>query len=107
MTKDARAEADMLKNIIIKTVPAKSIYLFGSYAYGRPNEHSDLDFCVVVPDNIGMREIDVTFQLRKAMRGSKSMPVDLIVEKESDFRRRLGTATLEREISENGVLLYG
>ena len=26
------------------------VFLFGSYAWGEPNEDSDLDFAVVVPD---------------------------------------------------------
>jgi predicted nucleotidyltransferase len=33
-------------------VPAKYIYLFGSYAYGYLTEESDVDIYVVTPDNI-------------------------------------------------------
>lgn len=29
----------------------KEAWLFGSYAYGHPNEESDLDLCVVVQDS--------------------------------------------------------
>ena len=38
--------AERLNNIkesILKYVPAKYIYLFGSYAYGNPTEKSDID----------------------------------------------------------------
>jgi predicted nucleotidyltransferase len=38
--------SDRLNNIkesILKYVLAKYIYLFGSYAYGSPNEKSDID----------------------------------------------------------------
>ena len=37
---------DRLNNIkesILKYVPAKCIYLFGSYAYGNPTDESDID----------------------------------------------------------------
>jgi predicted nucleotidyltransferase len=46
---------DRINNIkasILKFVPAKYIYLFGSYAYGNPTEKSDIDIYVVTPDNI-------------------------------------------------------
>jgi predicted nucleotidyltransferase len=41
-----------IKESILKFVPAKYIYLFGSYAYGNPTEKSDIDIYVVTPDNI-------------------------------------------------------
>ena len=34
---------DTIKDSILKFVPAKYIYLFGSYAYGNPTEESDID----------------------------------------------------------------
>ena len=46
---------DKLNNIkesILKYVPAKFIYLFGSYAYGSPTEQSDIDIYIVTPDGI-------------------------------------------------------
>ena len=41
-----------IKESVLKFVPAKYIYLFGSYAYGTPTEESDIDIYVVTPDNI-------------------------------------------------------
>jgi predicted nucleotidyltransferase len=41
-----------IKTSILKFVPARYIYLFGSYAYGNPTEKSDVDIYVVTPDNI-------------------------------------------------------
>ena len=43
-------ELDVIVEGILQTVPAEAIYLFGSYANGTPNEDSDLDIYVVVPD---------------------------------------------------------
>jgi predicted nucleotidyltransferase len=40
------------KTLILKFVPAKRIYLFGSYAYGKPTEKSDIDIYIVTLDDI-------------------------------------------------------
>lgn len=39
-----------VKNRLIKTYDPVEIYLFGSYAWGKPDEESDLDLLVVVED---------------------------------------------------------
>ncbi|MDR1148374.1 MAG: nucleotidyltransferase domain-containing protein [Spirochaetaceae bacterium] len=43
---------DDIKDSILKYVPARCIYLFGSYAYGTPTEESDIDIYTVIPDDI-------------------------------------------------------
>ncbi|GHU70682.1 hypothetical protein FACS189450_05510 [Spirochaetia bacterium] len=43
---------NLIKESVLKFVPAKYIYLFGSYAYGSPTEKSDVDIYIVLPDNI-------------------------------------------------------
>ncbi|MDR2900409.1 MAG: nucleotidyltransferase domain-containing protein, partial [Treponema sp.] len=48
---DLSEKIDTIKDSILKNVPAKYIYLFGSYAYGKPTEKSDLDIYLVTPDN--------------------------------------------------------
>jgi predicted nucleotidyltransferase len=40
-------EIDVLKDIIIDLVDPDKIILFGSYAYGTPDENSDADFLVI------------------------------------------------------------
>jgi len=51
MDKKIQEELDIIKESVLKTVPAEAIYLFGSHAYGVPNDTSDFDIYVVVPDN--------------------------------------------------------
>jgi predicted nucleotidyltransferase len=41
-----------IKESVFKYVPAKYIYLFGSYTYGNPTEESDIDIYVVTPDDV-------------------------------------------------------
>jgi predicted nucleotidyltransferase len=77
MDSKTTAQLNTITKTIVDTVPVEQIYLFGSYAYGEPNEDSDLDLFVIMPDGTG-REIDITIDLRKAIRSKKSMPVDLL-----------------------------
>jgi len=48
---DISERLDIIKDSVLKNVAAKSIYLFGSYAYGEPNDKSDIDIYIVIPDN--------------------------------------------------------
>jgi predicted nucleotidyltransferase len=104
--KAVATQLNTIKETIVATVPVEQIYLFGSYAQGEPDADSDLDIFVVVPDDTG-REIDITIDLRKAIRSKKSLPVDLLVSSLSRFRERISSPTLEREIYEQGQLIYG
>ena len=40
-------EIDVLRDIIVDLVDPDKIILFGSYAYGIPDENSDADFLVI------------------------------------------------------------
>jgi predicted nucleotidyltransferase len=95
-----------IKNIILRTVDCEKLYLFGSYAYGTPNAESDYDFYVVVPD--GLRPNDVTDSIYHALyRKTNSKAVDILVKKSSDFEGRKSLHTLENEVYQKGVMLYG
>jgi len=100
-------ELNILKNIIIKTVAVEKIFLFGSYAAGKPHIDSDLDIYVVMADNSKIREIDAMKLIRKAIRDKKTMPVDIVVSKENNFNLRKSSISIERQIEQDGILLYG
>ena len=58
-----------LNNLIIRitdTVDANTIYLLSSFAYGNPNENSDLDLYVVIPDD-SLRPLEATHKIRMAI----------------------------------------
>ncbi len=107
MNKRIRDELDTLKDLIIETIPVGKIFLFGSYADGKPDADSDLDIYVVISDKVKIKEIDAMRLIRKAIRHKKTMPVDIIVGKEKKFNRRKSSITIERQIEKNGILLYG
>ena len=91
--------------VIDETVAVDKIYLFGSYAYGQPDSDSDYDLCVVIPDGT-MRPADAVKDIRRALCEKQDMPLDVIVYHTSQFRRRQETASLERKIVREGVLLH-
>ena len=84
---------------------AQRVYLFGSYAYGEPTPSSDFDLCVVIPDG-SLRPADAIRHIRRALYPVQDMPLDVIVYRSTDFRERQQSASLERKISREGVLLY-
>jgi predicted nucleotidyltransferase len=102
-----QAELDMLREIIVQTVPVDQILLFGSYAYGTPHKDSDLDLYVVLKDDAGMRDIDAGLKIRFAIRDKKKMPVDIVVSKQSKYRERRILPGIERVIARNGLVIYG
>lgn len=95
----------LIKDVIINAVPVEKLYLFGSYANGTPNDESDYDFYMVIPDN-NIRPIDAIGDAYMAMRGMKRKPVDILAGTIEIFSRRSKQLTLERKIAREGVLLY-
>ena len=102
-----QAELDKLTELIINAVPVEQIYLFGSYAYGKPHKDSDLDLYVVLKDEVQLRDIDAAIKIRLAICEHQSMPVDLLVLKNSQYQKRKAAPTLERKMEREGILLYG
>lgn len=107
MEKRIQNELEILKDIIVDTVPVEQIFLFGSYANGTPHADSDLDIYVVMAENADIREIDAMRLIHKAIRDKKTMPVDVVVSKKNKFNQRKSTPTIERQIAQEGMVLYG
>ncbi|WP_192807799.1 hypothetical protein [Desulfosporosinus sp. OT] len=45
--------------------------------------------------------------IHRAIRDQKSLPVDVVVGKSGKFAKRKATPTIERTISQEGIVLYG
>ena len=101
------AELDILKKLIISTVPVEQIYLFGSHANGTAHKDSDLDLYVVLNDNVQMRLIDAVTQIRLAIGRKKTMSVDILANTLTRYRERSQWPTIERTISREGIKIYG
>ena len=81
------------------------IYLFGSYAWGKPDEDSDLDLLVIVEDSDEKKQKRAIAGLR-ALWGLE-ISKDLLVFTKSEFEQYASdTQTLSRKIKEQGKLIY-
>lgn len=79
------------------------VILFGSYAYGRPTEDSDVDLLVVVSHH-GNPAIQAA-KIRKNIRAG--FPMDLIVRSPRAIHRRLAMGDFFiKEIFQRGKSLY-
>ena len=107
MPQDVRVELNTLIKEMYEVFNIKSIYLFGSYAYGNHNKDSDLDICIITDDR-SKRKIEIMKLVRKAIAKVQSMPVDLLVYYSDEFEERAkSNCTLENQILNEGVKLYG
>ncbi|MDR2118913.1 MAG: nucleotidyltransferase domain-containing protein [Tannerellaceae bacterium] len=94
-----------IKESVLKYVPAKYIYLFGSYAYGNPTEESDIDIYVVTPDDV----TDFSGLYAKIvgdLGDKKIFFIDLLLGRETVFNKRRQNNIFEKTIYRKGKLLY-
>ncbi len=101
--------ADLVRDVVRRLVsefdPDK-IILFGSHAWGEPDEGSDLDLLVIVPES---QENPVQRAVR-AHRCLTEIKVakDLIIETRDEVARFSRVpASLEAQILKKGIVLYG
>jgi uncharacterized protein len=84
----------------------EQVWLFGSHAWGEPNEGSDLDLMVVVSES----EESPVRRAQRAHRCLRGLSIakDILVKTRAELERfRHVRASLEAEILERGRLIYG
>ncbi|MCL2108285.1 MAG: nucleotidyltransferase domain-containing protein [Oscillospiraceae bacterium] len=95
-----------IKDAIVGSVPIEKLYLFGSYARGTQNDDSDYDFYMVI-SNTGMRPLEAMEKAVSSVCGLRRKPMDVLAGTVETFERRSkGISTIEREVANEGVLLY-
>jgi predicted nucleotidyltransferase len=86
--------------------------LFGSYAYGTPNEDSDIDILVVTQDNFipqtFKEHTNIYMKVSRAIRSvKKQISVDLIVYTLPMYKKFLEiNSSFSREITQKGKIIY-
>ena len=106
MQQQKENEIRAIAEVIKETVDCEKIYLFGSYANGEPDEESDFDFYVVIPDG-AERPLEVKRRIYKELGKTKMhIPVDILAKQASVFSEMSALPTLERTVVSEGVILY-
>ena len=88
---------------LAKQFKPERIILFGSYAYGKPREDSDVDLLVV------LRHESIAAKTASDIRMTlpHDVSIDVIVRSPEKFRERLRMKDFfMRDIAEKGLLLY-
>lgn len=90
---------------LVATLGAQRVVLFGSHAWGTPDEDSDVDLFVVVPSSDEPPR-ERAIRGRNAVR-DLDVPKDVVVRTAAEVERaRRVPASLEAEILERGIVLY-
>jgi len=84
----------------------QKIYLFGSYAYGKPDEDSDIDFCVIIDDDISKHRREVSCDIRGKLWDEHIVPIDLLTYNANVFYNFINSQGIENIIIEYGKLFY-
>lgn len=99
----AESELRNITNSIVKYYNPEKIILFGSYAYGKPNESSDIDLLLIMPfeGKSSMKSLEIWKKIKP------DISIDLIVKKPEDFiNRYIQGDPLIGEAVDKGIVLY-
>jgi predicted nucleotidyltransferase len=97
-----RAQIEGYCREIARQFRPQRIVLFGSYAYGRPSDDSDVDIMVILPHRKGTRP---SLEIRR--RVSAGFPVDILVRAPDEIDRRLREGdSFITEVMTKGRVLY-
>jgi predicted nucleotidyltransferase len=97
------AQIKSLCRQIVENFNPQKIILFGSYAYGKPNEDSDVDLLVVMPLKVKntKKAIEILTSLKT------TLPTDVLVRTPEQVRERIEMGDFfMQEIFERGKILY-
>ena len=88
----------------VKPGTIKKIYLFGSYAYGRPTKKSDIDLCVIIRNNLDRLK---TYQkIAISLYDNDIIPADILVYREKFFYDIQNPNGVKNTILTKGIVLY-
>ncbi|MGQ7872331.1 nucleotidyltransferase domain-containing protein [Bacillus sp. 1A] len=107
INEEVQSELNLLVQKIRETVSSvQKIILFGSHAYGTPNEDSDLDFCIVV-EGVGARKREVINRINWGIYDVMETPVDILMYGPEEFQERANRiVTMNHKITLEGKVLY-
>ncbi|MCL2057506.1 MAG: nucleotidyltransferase domain-containing protein [Oscillospiraceae bacterium] len=100
---DSKTELDRYISYISDIEGVSRVYLFGSHAYGVPDDGSDIDLLVIIDDSLDAFKTAYTIQKGLADR---NVSLDVLVNRVFDFNNASEGTTFQSHIRKEGVLLY-
>ena len=105
---------DILNNMVLSLKPSDpyKIILFGSYANGNPNEHSDIDIMVILDNNHVSKTHEERLNKKVAVKKllleiNRKIPIDIIVYSREEFNIvKQYENTFITEIEKTGKVIY-
>ena len=96
-----------IRSLILDSVEPgtiKKIYLFGSYAYGKPTKKSDIDLCVVIGNNLDRSS--TYLKIARNLFLNDIIPAEVLVYNEKIFYNVKNPNGIENIILTKGKVLY-
>lgn len=106
MIKATKSQLDQAVQRLVNEFKPNKIILFGSHAWGTPDENGDVDILIIVPTS----EIPPTRRASRAYRSLQGLkiPFEIIVSTQKEIERyRHVPASLTRKILEKGQVICG
>ena len=98
-------EIKKITDQIVKKYKPEKIILFGSYAWGKPTEDSDVDLFIVKKSR--KRRIDRERELSRYLFGHNFLAMDLLIYTPAETKKRLSIEDpFIEDIISKGKLLY-
>ena len=96
--------AEAVQRLVVALQPER-IYLYGSHAYGKPHQDSDVDLLIVVSPSASPPR-KKAIQAYRALRGL-FLPAEIKVVTQDEFQRRAQwISSIERVVAAKGQVLY-
>jgi len=104
----------VLNNLVSSLKPSDpyKIILFGSYANGNPDEHSDIDIMVILDNNHVSKTFEERLNKKISIRNllleiNRKLPLDILVYSREEFNivKNYGNAFID-EIERTGKVIY-
>lgn len=96
---------ELIKNKLVNTYDPLTIYIFGSYAWGTPDQSSDIDIVIIVNESKEKK-------YKRAVKGYSALfdidyPIDLMVYTKQEFEANAEHhSSLCFKIKKDGYKLY-
>lgn len=102
---DINLTLDEIRDTLVSTYHPRMIYLFGSYAWGDPDEGSDIDLFIVLDAS----EQTMSDRMRVGYRAlaAIAVPIDIIVYTLEELEsKKSHPSSLSHRILKKGIKLY-